>query len=472
MTSVLMVASEATPFAKVGGLADMVGALASALCARGEEVAVVMPRYRGVSLEGAECVRERLAVWLAPGTFYDASLWRVMEGQVPYYFVECPPLYDRDGIYGDPADYPDNHLRFAVLCQAALGVVRYVFRPQVLHCHDWQAALLPIYVRTRLYGDPTFLGLKTLLTIHNLGYQGIYRRDILSQIGLEQTLFHPDALEFFGQVNLLKGAVRYSDALNTVSPTYVREIQTPELGFGLNSLLASRSDVLSGILNGADYALWNPETDPHLAANYSAADLSGKRRCKADLLGELGLPSDNLDRPLVGMVSRLDSQKGFDLLGQAAPELAAEDLCLAVLVTAGPRYEGFLRDWAAAHPDKIAVRIAFDERLAHKIQAGADMLLVPSRYEPCGLGQIYALRYGTVPVVRATGGLEDTVDESTGFKFADYTGAALLGALRAALAAFRDPEQWRARMLRGMAKDFSWEDSAAQYAALYRRLAA
>jgi len=471
MAKILMVASEANPFAKAGGLADVVGGLAAALGERGEEVAVVLPRYRSVPLENARRVWDDLGLWLGPA-HYPASAWQVVERQVSYYFIDCPALYDRDGIYGGASgDFPDNHIRFAALSQAALAVVRHLFRPQVLHCHDWQAALAPLYIHTRWDTDPTFFGLKTLLTIHNLGYQGLYPKEILPAIGLDDTVFYPDQLEFHGKVNLLKGGIRYSDALNAVSPAYAREIQTPELGFGLESLLRARSDALSGILNGVDYAEWDPQTDPHLTANYSAADLSGKRASKADLLSEFGLPAENLDRPLAGIVARLDSQKGFDLIEEVACELAAEDFCLVALGTGDPKYERFLQGWAAVNPEKIAVRIAYDNRLAHKIEAGCDLFLMPSRYEPCGLSQMYSLRYGTVPVVRATGGLEDTVDDETGFKFREYTGAALLEAVRAALAAFRDRERWTATMRRGMAKDFSWNASAAEYAALYRRLA-
>lgn len=471
MARVLMLASEAAPFAKSGGLADVVGALPGALRARGEEVAVVLPRYRSVPPENLECVHEHLSIWLAAGAFYDAGIWRKFHRGVPYFFIDCPPLYDRPGIYGEKADYPDNHVRFAVLCQAALALIRHHWRPDVVHCHDWQAALTPVYIRTRLGGDPTFMGLRTLLTLHNLGYQGIYPKTVLGEIGLDESLFHPDALEFFGDVNLLKGGIRFADALNAVSPTYAREIQTPELGFGLDGVLRSRGEALTGILNGADYEEWNPETDPQLPARFSAADLSGKRRVKQELLAEMGLPPEALERPLVGMVSRLDSQKGFDLLQEAAAELPAEDLSLAALVSGAPRGEEFLRAWAAAHPNKIAIRIAYDERMAHRILAGADLLLMPSRYEPCGLTQIYALRYGTVPVVRATGGLADTVDDSTGFLFREYTVAALLEAVRRALAAYRERDQWRERMRRGMSRDFSWNASAARYAELYRSLA-
>jgi starch synthase len=472
MSKILMVASEANPFAKTGGLADVVGALSPTLRAGGDEVAVVMPRYRGVPLENARCVYEDLRLWLGDTSCYAARIYSAVEREVPYYFIDCPPLYDREGLYGDASgDYPDNHIRFAVFSHAALAVVRYIYRPQVLHCHDWQSALVPVYMHTRFAADPTFLGLKTLLTIHNLGYQGVFPKEALAEIGLDKSLFHPDFLEFYSKLNLLKGGILFSDALNTVSPTYAREIQTPELGFGLDGVLRARSGVLCGILNGVDYTEWSPEADRYIAANYSAEDLAGKRVCKRDLLGEFGLPQETVDRPLIGMVSRFDSGKGFDLIEEAAGELAGEDCALVALGTGNPKYEEFFQSWAASEPGKIAVRVAFDNSLAHKIEAGSDIFLMPSRYEPCGLNQIYSLRYGTVPVVRATGGLEDTVDDTTGFKFREYSAQAMLAAVRAALAEFRSQEAWTARMRRGMAKDYSWKASAAEYAALYRRLA-
>ncbi len=465
-----MLASEAVPFAKVGGLADVVGSLAPALRLLGHDVAVVLPRYRNVPLDGARRIYDDLRVWFGPASF--TSRVYLVEHRVPYYLVDCPPLYERDGIYGVAgADHPDNHIRYAVLARAALTLIRHVFRPSILHCHDWQASLAPVYLRTIFRHDPTFATLKTVLTIHNLGYQGIYPTEALSDIGLDAAAAQDAGLEFHGRVNLLQGGIRASDWITVVSPTYAREIQTPELGFGLDALLRERSASLTGILNGADYSEWNPETDPYIAAHYSAEDLEGKREAKRDLLAEVGLPQ-RLDAPLIGMISRLDWQKGFDLIEQAAPQLLAEDLLMVVLGSGHPRYERLLSDLAAAYPEKIAVRLAFDNRLAHKIEAGADIFLMPSRYEPCGLNQIYSLRYGTVPVVRATGGLEDTVDETTGFKFRDYTAEALIGAVRAALAAWRDPERWRAMMIAGMRKDFSWTASAAAYSALYQKLIA
>ncbi len=471
LPKVLMVASEATPMAKTGGLADVAGALAAALGALGHEAAILMPRYRGVPLENARRVYDDLRVWFGPDC-YTCTLYLAVERGVPYYLADCPALYDREGLYGDATgDFPDNHIRFAVLSRVALTAVRHVFRPHVIHCHDWQTALVPIYIHTRFAGDPTFMGLRTVLTLHNLGYQGLFPPEILPQIGLDDDLLRPDALEFHGRVNLLKGGIRFSDALTTVSPTYAREIQTPELGFGLDELLRGRGDALTGILNGADYSDWNPETDPFIAARYSAADLSGKAACKLDLLAEFGLPPEALHKPLLGIVSRFDSQKGFDLIEEIAPALAEEDCLLVVLGTGYAEHEQLLRELAAAHPEKIAVRVAYDNPLAHRIEAGADIFLMPSRYEPCGLNQIYSLRYGTVPVVRATGGLDDTIDESTGFKFREYAGPALFEAIRQALAAFRDRDRWEAMMLAGMRKDFSWNASAAAYSALYQRLA-
>jgi starch synthase len=468
---ILMVASEAAPFAKSGGLADVVGSLPAALKSLGHEAAVLLPRYATVDLKGARRVYDSLPVWLPPARF-DASLYRI-ERETPFYFLDCPPLFDRAGLYGENGlDYPDNHVRFAALAQAALAVSRHVFRPDILHCHDWQAGLVPVYLRSTYAYDPTFLAVRTLFTVHNMGYHGLFPAEALNEIGLADAgVFRPDGLEFFGKVCYLKGGLCFSEALNTVSPTYAREIQTPEYGFGLDGVLRSRSHVLTGILNGVDYTDWNPETDRFIAAPYSRADLSGKRVCKQDLVNEFGLPADAMDAPLIGIVSRFTSQKGADLVAEIADGMTAEGYYLVALGTGEPQYEELFQAMAARHPGRIAVRIGFDNALAHKIEAGADLFLMPSRYEPCGLNQIFSLKYGTVPVVRATGGLDDTIEPGTGFKFWQYSGGALLDALRAARAAFADPEGWRAMMLAGMAKDFSWSVSAAQYARLYERLA-
>ena len=469
MIKVLMVASEAAPFAKSGGLADVVGSLPAALRAFDCEVAVLIPRYSRIELTSARRVYDSLPVWLGP-SMYDTSIYQA-EAETPFYFLEAPVLYDRDGLYGDSkGDYPDNARRFAVLSRAALSVARRIFRPQILHCHDWESALAPVYLRTAFRYDPTFLGIKTLFTIHNLGYQGLFAPSVLPQIGFDRQIFTVDGLEFYGKVNLLKGGLLFSDALSTVSQGYAAEIQTEEYGFGLDGVLRARSADLYGILNGVDYRDWNPATDAHLTAHYSAQDLSGKPLCKKELIRGFGLPEKAADRLLLGTVSRLASQKGTDLILEIAPQLAEQDLYLVALGAGDAPYEAKLRAVAAAHPDHIRVEIGYDDALAHKIEAGADIFLMPSRYEPSGLNQMYSLRYGTVPVVRATGGLDDTIDGGTGFKFREYSAPALMAAIREASAAFENRPEWEGMMRRGMQKDFSWRASAAEYAALYRKL--
>jgi len=473
MARILMVAPEATPFAKTGGLADVIGALPAALHAAGEKVAVVMPWYRGVRMATSprEAWRD-LRIPLGPRTF-TASIFETVERGVTFYLVSCPVLFDRPGLYGERSvDYPDNHIRFGAFCRAALDVARHLFLPDILHCHDWQSALAPIYLRYAFSGDPTFLGVRVLFTIHNLGYQGLFPPEALLDLGVGHDVFTPGVLEFFGRVNLLKGGIYFSDFINTVSRGYAREIQTPALGFGLDGFLKARSNRLSGIVNGVDYSEWNPETDVHIARNYSVNDLAGKAVCKRALLEQLGLPTGNLNRPLIGMVSRMVDQKGFDLLMDVADALLSEDLALAILGSGEPAYEKFFSDLAAAHTDRVGVRIGYDEALSHRIEAGADMFLMPSQYEPCGLNQIYSLRYGTVPIVRAVGGLDDTIDETTGFKFHEYTGAALLAVIRQALKTWSVPPAWREMMRTGMRMDFSWEKAAGEYAALYREMLA
>jgi starch synthase len=467
VSRILMVASEAAPFAKTGGLADVLGSLPPALARLGDEVAVVVPRYRSVSsLEDAPILTLPVNVG---GRVFQTAIYETIRHGVRYLFVDCPPLYDRPGIYGEAgADYPDNHIRFALLNQAAIGIARRLFRPDVLHAHDWQAGLLPVYVRENLALDPTFSGVRCVFTIHNLGYPGNFPAARVAEIGLPRALFHSEGLEFYGQLSFLKAGIVWADAVNTVSPTYAREIQTPEFGFRLDGLLRARATKLSGILNGVDYEEWNPETDPKLPAHYSAADLTGKQACKVELLEEMGLPVD-LERPVLGIVSRFAEQKGMDLVAAVAAgtDSPLEKAALVVLGSGDPPLEAAFRELAAAYPDRVAAHIGYDDGLAHRIEAGSDMFLMPSRYEPCGLNQIYSLRYGTVPVVRATGGLQDTVDSTTGFKFTGLTPADLAEAIRSALDAFKARQAWTARMRLGMAKDFSWDASAKQYQTLY-----
>jgi starch synthase len=464
-----MVSSEAAPLAKTGGLADVVGALPAALREAGDEVAVVVPRYGSIDLKQARRVYDGIAVFLGK-VRYDIAIYQA-PAEFPFYLVDCPRLFDRKGLYGESGmDYPDNHIRFAVFARAALAVARVLFRTEIFHCHDWQAGLVPALLRSSFATDPTYFGVKTLFTIHNLGYQGLFPKGAMAEAALEPDLYRPDGLEFFGQISYIKGGISFADALSTVSPTYAREIQTPEYGFGLDGALRARASVLSGILNGVDYRQWNPEIDTYLPAHYSADDLSGKRVCKQHLIEEFGLPAAAMDRPLIGIVSRFTRQKGTDILAEVASQMVADDLYLVALGSGEPEYETFFRQMAAQHPGRIALRIGFDNGLAHRVEAGADLFVMPSRYEPCGLNQIYSLRYGTVPVVRATGGLDDTIEEGTGFKFWEYSGPALLGAVRAAVEAFANQAAWQETMRRGMRKDFSWKAAATLYSALYGRL--
>ncbi len=470
MPRILMAASEAAPFAKTGGLADVIGALPAALKARGEEVAVVLPRYRGVRLDGARRVFDGLQFWLGSHD-YSAGIYRIDHRGVPFFLVEAPMLFDREGLYGDgERDYPDNHIRFTIFAHAVLAVARPRFRPHFFQCLEWTAGLVSVLLRHRLWGDPNFLASRTLFTIHNLGYQGLFPPAAMVEAGLDDLPFHAGLMEFYGQVSFLKGALETSDALSTVSRRYAEEIQTPEFGFGLDGLLRLRADVLTGIMNGVDYDTWNPETDPHIAAHYSAEHLEGKRTAKRDLLEWFGLPSRAMDHPVAGIVSRFVGQKGFDLIAATAEDLLKEDLYLVALGTGEAQYEQLFLDLAEAWPGRVGVHIGYDDPLAHKIEAGSDIFLMPSRYEPCGLNQFYSLRYGTIPVVRATGGLDDSVDAETGFKFYEYTGQAFLEAVRHALAAYADKPLWERMMRTGMSRDFSWSRSAAQYSELYRRM--
>jgi starch synthase len=459
---ILMVASEATPFIKTGGLADVMGALPAALARLGDDVAVVLPKYRAMVAPETTSVWSGMRLWVGPHG-YSVDIEQVLRPGVRYFFVDCPVLYDRAALYGEV----DDHLRFALLDQAALGIVRYIFRAEVVHAHDWHGGLVPAYLNAGISGDPAFFGVRTVFTIHNAGYQGNFPAGVQADLGFGSAHFHPAGLEFWGGASFLKAGIVWADAVTTVSPTYAREIQTPEYGFGMDGVLRTHSAKLSGIINGVDYEHWNPEHDPYVSAHYSARDLSGKRAAKKALLKEMGLPQ-NEDRPLIGIVSRFAGQKGFDLVEKIAEWLGDQDVALAVLGSGEASLEGMFRSLAAGWPDKFAVKIGYDEGLAHRIEAGADMFLMPSRYEPCGLNQIYSLRYGTVPIVRATGGLVDTVDAETGFKFIEYTPEALQAAIQEALEAFADRDQWAARMRLGMAKDFSWDASAAAYQKLYR----
>ena len=471
---ILFVASEALPFAKTGGLADVIEALPRSLAALGHEVTVLLPRYR--STRAVAVTVPSLTVPTGDGLRFPAIVEGGTLHGVYYYFVDDPEYFDRDQLYGMAGkDYSDNAERFAEFCGAAIEFCKQVWMPDVIHCHDWQSGLVPVLLRTRYAKDNVLQDLPVVFTIHNMGYQGVFPHDAMKKIGLPESLFGIDGMEFYGRVNFLKGALIFSDDLTTVSPKYAEEIKTAEYGHGLDGVVRNRADRLTGILNGVDYAAWSPERDKVIASHYSPKDLSGKLACKKNLLEVFGLPPEIVKKPVIGIVSRFAGQKGFDLIEQIATDLLAEDLAIAALGAGEAKYEKLFRDLAKAYPSKFSVRVAYDNNLAHKIEAGADMFLMPSRYEPCGLNQIYSLKYGTVPVVRATGGLDDTIDafdqstgRGTGFKFQAYDGLALLDAIRRSLSVFRDePAVWRRIQLNGMAKDFSWQVSAIEYAKLY-----
>jgi starch synthase len=472
----MMVSSEATPWAKSGGLADVVGALPGALRKLGHAVSIVIPRYMHAFSAPATRIAERVPIPLGTGT-REVNFWTLDADGVAVYFVEDMGLYGRSGLYGDQfGDYGDNHVRFALLCRAAMEIARRYFPTDIFHCHDWQAGLLPLYLKEAPAVDPAFIGAKSLMTIHNLAYRGIFDAGKMSDISLPPRLYRPDLIEFWGSISLLKAGLVYADAISTVSKKYAEEIQTPEQGEGLDGLLRARRAVLTGIVNGVDYAVWDPATDRRLPANYSAAHTGGKRFCKRELVREMGLAEAAMDRPLLGIISRFAVQKGFDIFRQIAWDMMAHDDVYLVVLGNGDRgLEEMFGHLKNHHRDRVGLRIGFDDGLAHRIEAGSDIFLMPSRYEPCGLNQMYSLRYGTVPVVRATGGLDDTVqaeppDEATGFKFSDYNGRALLGSVRAACRAWEERAGWSAMQVRGMRKDFSWGASAAEYSRLYRGL--
>ncbi len=470
---ILFVSPEGLPFSKTGGLADVVEALPKALAAMGHDVAVVLPRYRGTRV--STIVVPSLTIPMGDTLRFPAIADGAVLNGVRYFFVDDPEYFDRDGLYTlRGADFPDNGERFALFSKAAIEIVKQVWRPDLIHCHDWQTALVPVLLRTMFAGDPLLRGLPVVFTVHNMGYHGLFDRGLLVRAGLPASLFSISSLEFYGRVNLLKGGLLTADWITTVSRRYAHEITTPEFGHGLDGVVRERTGRVLGILNGADYSLWSPENDDFIAAKYSAKDFSAKAFCKKDLLREFKLPAKSSERPLIGMVSRFVDQKGFDLLAKVGSELLREDVSLVALGTGEPKYERYLRALVSRFPQKMGLRIGFDNALSHRILAGADMFLMPSRYEPCGLSQLYSLRYGTVPIVRATGGLDDTVEpfepysgKGTGFKFADYDGRAMLTAVRMAMEVFRDAKAWRRLQLNGMAKDFSWKASAAEYARLY-----
>jgi starch synthase len=479
--NVLFLSSEVTPYAKTGGLADVAGSLPGALKRLGVEVSVGLPLYRSVR-EGSfqrQLVLKGLQVPLADQALVGNVHATETEEGVPVYLFEREDLFDRPNLYRTPeGDYYDNLERFAFFSRAALVFAKSTgIGFDVIHCHDWQTGLIPVYLSTLYRTDPFYSSTATLFTIHNIGYQGLFPREKLPVAGLPPETYHAEGVEYWGAISLLKAGIVYSDAVTTVSPTYSREIQTSEFGLGMEGILRNKSALLHGILNGADYSVWDPATDPHIVSKFDSGRLSEKRVNKAALLRETGLESGLVERPVLGMTSRLSHQKGCDLLIPILDELMGRNVGLVILGEGEERYERVLQDAAERYRGKISVTIGFDEALAHRIMAGVDLFLVPSLYEPCGLTQMYALKYGTVPAVRATGGLADTIEDfdpqtqtGNGFKFGPYDAKAFLFSIQRAVDLWNDREAWEALMRRGMAADFSWKRSAERYLDLYQAL--
>ncbi|WP_129124499.1 glycogen synthase GlgA [Geomonas oryzae] len=475
---ILFVASEVTPFAKTGGLADVASALPKTLRTLGHDVRIMMPFYSVVE-RGGMAVRKgrKSASVMVDGVEKKGFLRQAALGEIPVYLIENKEYFSRDELYGTPGgDYPDNAQRFSFFCRCVLELLKKMdFRPDIIHCHDWQTALIPHYLKHERKNDPFFARTGIIFTIHNLAYQGLFPREELSTMGLSKECFTIDWLEFYGKINLLKAGILAADIVTTVSENYCREICTPEMGCGLHGVLQTRKDDLVGILNGLDYEEWNPAMDKEIMKNYSHASLSGKMVDKIGLQRLMGLASAP-ETPVFGMVSRMVAQKGFDLIAELLPEIAKAPMQFVMLGSGEERYVKAFTDIKAAGARNVAFAAGFDHSLAPKIYAGSDMFLMPSFFEPCGLGQLIAMRYGTVPVVRRTGGLADSVFDPrdndktpNGFVFEEYGAEALWEAMNRAITAYQDKAFWKKLMRRGMSSDYSWQNSVHKYLDLYRK---
>ncbi len=478
---ILMITSEQTPFAQTGGLGEVMASLPWALKRLGVEVEVLMPKYRGISEKEYDI---RPLEGVAPqidlnAKIIPAKFWEMRKlGEPRLLFLECDEYYNREGLYSDmETDYGDNSERFVFLSRAAMELSLLENRTyDVFHAHDWQAALTPVYLRTFYAGEELLYKSASVMTIHNLGYQGIFWHWDMPLVGVGWEFFTPKYMEFHGKVNFLKSGIVFADQVNTVSKGYRSEILTPEFGFGLEGVLHDKGDSLSGILNGVDYSVWNPEVDDLIAEKYDQTNLSGKIACKLDLQEFVGLPKGS-DIPVIAMVSRLSSQKGIDILEGAMNDIVRMGCQFVLLGTGDPVFQDSFQKISEQHPNNVGVFFTYDYDLAHKIFAGADMLLAPSRYEPCGLNQLYAMRYGTVPIVRNIGGLMDTVDQydestdtGTGFKFLEKSPDALVRNIRLAKDLYTNhTDKWSRLMKRCMSQDFSWDRSASEYLSLYHR---
>jgi len=477
---IFFAASEMTPYAKTGGLGDVVGALPRALCQLGHEVTCCLPFYRAAQevARDARPIGLTLQIPLGSRTVTGDVLELKQPDGVRVLFVRRDEFFDRSELYYTGVrDYEDNAERFLFFSKAVVELLGYTrFQADIVHCHDWPTAFVPVQMAYRAGTRGAEFPAKSVFTIHNIAYQGMFWSLDFPLTNLPGEFFTPESLEFYEQMNLMKGGILFSDAVTTVSRTYAKEIQATDGGFGLDTVLASRADDVQGIVNGVDYTQWDPATDAHLRRRYTPEDLSGKRACRADLLAKLGLEAGE-GEPVAAFVSRLTEQKGVDVLLGAVEELVESGVTAIILGKGERKYEELLTGMAEEFPRRVAVKIAHDEELSHQIQGGADMLLMPSHFEPCGLTHLYALKYGTIPVVRATGGLEDTVqqynsrsEQGTGFKFAPYTATALVEAVQRAILLHKEPRKWQKLMRNAMARDFSWRASAQEYEKLYAAL--
>ncbi len=483
---ILIASPEVVPFAKTGGLADVCGALPKALAKLGHQVKVILPKYRTVDEKKFKLSEVKADVPLIPVGNKNVKIavrsYNPPSPEAEYLFMVNDEYYDREELYKDRStgfDYEDNDERFILFARGTLEILKAMgWQPDIIHANDWQSALIGAYLKTLYAGDPFFKQTATVFSIHNLAYQGNFPKRIFDKIGVSKDLFYPTSpFEFWGNVNFMKAGISYADVINTVSETYAVEIQSSsEFGHGLEGVLRTRNADLYGIINGIDYDVWSPEEDKLISYNYSLDDLSGKRKNKELLLKLCNLPPSTRDVPLIGIISRLADQKGFDLLAQIANELLALDLQMVILGTGDERYHRLLKKMSVKYPKKISVNLRFDNPLAHLIEAGSDMFLMPSRYEPCGLNQLYSLKYGTVPIVRKTGGLADTIEnydpqtgQGTGFVFKNYDASELLHTIKLALKVYEDKNAWTKLMRNGMKKDFSWEASAKKYVEMYQK---
>ena len=471
------VSAEAFPYAKLGEMADVAYSLPKHLASLGMEVSLFLPKYRSPEIDSLpmERITSNLPVSLGDRVA-KANVFKGEQGKYDVYFIDNPKYFWRDQIYGTGTrEYLDNDERFIFFNKAVLEFLyRHKIKPDIIHCNNWPTALIPVFLKTQYTKKKHFHKTATVLTLHNIAYQGEYPPDSLMLTGLNLKYFTSRQISLNGRFNFLKAGIMYADVLNTVSSTYRKEILTKKHGLGLENILRSRKDVFFSIRNGIDYEIWNPETDPYIAANYSSSDLDAKRTCKQDLIKEFGL-SINSKTPVIGLVSYMRAHKGFDILLDAMEELVRLDMALVILGQGEDQYENQLIEIQRKHPDKVAVRLEMNPALAHKIAAGADVFLIPSLYEPCGLNQLYSFRYATVPVVRGTGGLEETVrpfhpstSKGNGFLFKEYSSAAMIAALKEALKYYKKPELWRKILSEGMKENFSWDNAARRYLYLYR----